>query len=177
MLWLLILFVAGAFLKKYFHTFKLKKRVLLAVFAGATLLTCIGMAIGTYFPEFDSMKLMTHTSPTLVVAGIVMVLLFASLKVPAFVGKIAKHCAPITFSIYLIHEHPLVRQFFVKNQFVHVVSLPAVLQVIAVFIIASLIWLICFGLDLIRQRIFLLLRIDHLLDKLDAKLVAWHADT
>ena len=53
----------------------------------------------------------------------------------------------------------------------------AVLQVIAVFIIASLIWLICFGLDLIRQRIFLLLRIDHLLDKLDAKLVAWHADT
>ena len=175
-LWLLILFVAGAFLKKYFHTFKLKKRVLLAIFAGSVLLTCIGMAIGELFPEFDSLALVDHTSPTLVLGGIAVVLLFASIQVPAFAGKIVKYCAPFTFSIYLIHEHPLVRQYFVKNQFIHVVSLPAVMQVVAVFLIAACIWLICFGLDFIRRYIFRLLRINQLLEKLETKLLAWHAD-
>ena len=44
------------------------------------LLTCIGMAIGECFPEFDSLVLVDHTSPTLVLGGIAVVLLFASIK-------------------------------------------------------------------------------------------------
>ena len=176
-LWILVLFVIGTFLRKYWDTFKIAKPVLLWTFAGCILVTCLGMFASVLNPSFNGMVLVEYTSPTIVIAAIAVVLLFASMQVPALVRKVSDYCVPFTFSIYLLHEHPLVRQYIIQDRFVSVLSLPAAFQVLAVVAITFGIWLICFVLEWIRQWIFRLLGVEKFLRRLEERFLEWCNDS
>lgn len=172
-LWLMVLFIVGTYLKKYGDSLRFKKRVLIGVFALCILTTCLVLFLTVHFPWLKGMRLLRYTSPTIVIAAISAVLLFASMRLPAFLEKGARYCTPFVFSVYLIHEHPLIRQNLIKDRFLFAVTLPAIPQVLTVIGITDGIWICCFLLEFIRQQIFRLLKIDVLLKKLEAKLDAW----
>lgn len=169
-IWLLVLFVIGTYLKKYFGTFTLSRGKLIAVFVLCILITSAGAGISVENPSFDGMRLIEYTSPTIVLAGITVVLLFASLTVPTPVRKLASFCAPATFSIYLLHEHPLVRQYIISDKFLPVLSMPSAVQIIVVLASTLLVWAVCFALEYIRHLIFQLLKIDQALQNIERRL-------
>jgi len=169
-LWLAVLFVIGTYLKKYFGTFTFSNGTGITAFAGCVLVTAIGVGLSAVKPSFDGMRLIEYTSPTIVLAAIAVVLLFASLTVPASVRKISKFCVPATFGIYLLHEHPLVRQYIITDKFLPVLSMPAVLQIIVVLVSTFLIWVVCLALEHIRKSVFRLFEVDQMLRNIECKL-------
>ena len=168
-LWLLVLFILGTYLKKFNAELKIKRVLLVGIFFICIAATCSAMALSAIFPALDGMTLMRYTSPTLVVAAVAVVLLFARLPVPAFIRKASSYCASFSFSIYLLHEHPLVREYLIQERFVFVLEWPAIVQVFAVFAITVGIWAVCFGLEWIRRLVFRLLRIDKVLKNAEEK--------
>lgn len=168
--WLLILFTIGAYLRKYHMEFRFRPRFYACLFAGCILVTCLGVVLSMVYPSFYGMRLIEYTSPTIVLAAIAIVLLFASVRVSPGLQKICVFCTSFTFSIYLLHEQPLVRQSLINDRFVPVLSLSGVLQLAIILASTVVIWVVCFCLDLIRQLVFRILKIDSLLHKVDKRL-------
>jgi surface polysaccharide O-acyltransferase-like enzyme len=176
-LWILILFVTGTYLRKYHRSFSIRKPVLLCIFGGCILITCLGLFVSVLNPAVNGMGLMEYTSPTIVVAAIALVLLFSTLEIPVPIQKFSLSCVSLTFGIYVVHEHPLVRRYIMEDRFLPVMELPAVAQILAVVGITVGIWLICFALEWLRQQIFRLLRVEQHLRKLEDLLQAWFSDS
>ena len=175
--WLLILFTIGAYLRKYHATFHIKARFLIGLFMGCVLITCLGMRLLLNYPFLDGMLWMEYTSPTIVLASIAVVLLFASMQVPDLIQRISVFLTGFTFSIYLLHEHPLIRQNLITDNFVSVLPLPGYFQIAAVLACTVIIWVTCLGLDCIRQLVFRILKVDVLLRKVDERLTLWSRET
>ena len=114
-------------------------------------------------PAFQGQRLIEYNSPTIVIAAVVVVLFFSSVSCSSVVCKIAEYCVPFTFSIYLIHEQPLVRRLLIYDCMLPILEYSPILQPIAVFGAAAIIWVACFCLEYIRQIIFRWLGINRLL--------------
>lgn len=176
-LWILVMFIIGTYLRKYSHTLIIKKTMLLGVFAGCILISCLGMLASVLDPSINGMMLVEYTSPTLVIAAMAVLLLFSDLDISTPVQKASVFCGPFVFSIYLLHEHPLVREHIIRDRFVGALDLPVVLQVAAVLVIAAGIWLTCFALEWVRHWIFRFLGVDMLLQRLEKRLQDWSCDS
>ena len=88
-----------------------------------------------------------------------------------FIGKIICFLGPLTFGVYLIHEHPLVRANFIRNLFSQYSQNLAIKKVIyLVFKKSILIFLTCSLIDFIRKIIFDILRIKTLLIFIEKKI-------
>jgi len=169
MLWLVVMFLLGTYLKKRHEVLQLKRGILIAVYLGCMLITCICVVLSVVFPSFLGMRMIEYTSPTIVLAAMAIVLLFASASVPKSAQKFLTFSAPLTLGIYLLHEHPLVRQYLIMDRFLDILTLPVLLQICAVLGIAALIWILCFFLEIIRQGFFSLIRIETALKWLEKR--------
>lgn len=77
--------------------------------------------------------------------------------------------APLSFGVYIIHVHKYVWAYIMKNRFVEYASLNTV-ELIAVVLGTGLaIYLVCTGIDFLRDRLFKLLRIREMLTKLETR--------
>jgi len=176
-LWILVMFLIGTYLGKYHDTFSLKSSTLIFIFLGCVLITCLGMIASVFYPSINGNALIEYTSPTIVLAAITVVLLFSSMKVSPMVQRIAVFCMPFTFSTYLIHEHPLIRQYLIYDRFVSVLSLPVVLQIVSVLIISLVIWGFCFFMDYVRYILFRFFKIDEMLLRMEHQLTVMNQNT
>ena len=168
-LWLVVLYCAGAYLSKYEINFK-KPAKAFWIYVG-----CVGVC---WFAQFAMKQLGIHspnrleeyTSPFVFLMGAMLVLLFANMKVPAWVGKVASFFAPASFGVYLIHLHPLVRNHVLMGLFKDIGNQPVWTVVPLTLLVTAGIFLICAAIDYVRLWLFRLLRIKQLLVKLDNKL-------
>ena len=173
--WLALLYFIGAYLKKYYDDLCHRKAALLMTYLG-----CTGITWGLKFlleawsattrgEIMDTSALVSYSFPTILFSAIALVLLFSTLEVPAWKMKALSILAPLSFSVYIIHEQPLIRQLVIFHSLLFVTELPALMQPVIVILAAVLIWLVCSGLDWLRQRLFVYLHIEQLLRRLDGK--------
>ena len=88
-----------------------------------------------------------------------------------YLGKIITFLGPLSFGVYLVHEHPLVRSYFIGNLFSKDSNNLTVNKII--LLISSrgfLIYLISSLIDFLRKKFFELLRIKNLLVFLEKKM-------
>ena len=166
MLWITAMFIVGMYLKKYDIAKKIKKTNLISLYIGSIAITCIGIFLSLGNPNFAGARLMEYNSPTTVIAAISIVLLFSSIQCRPVIQKMAAYCSPIVFSVYLIHEHPFIRNLFIYDCLLPILDRSPILQLIAVFGSAMLIWLTCFCLDHIRQTVFKFCGIEKLIGRI-----------
>lgn len=170
-LWLAALYLIGAYLKKYRHFFSKKTPLLFLLFISCIALTWLiklgldFLALTNNSAAIDFSDITYYTSPTILFAGIALVLLFSSLHIPQSMNKVFSFFVPATFSVYLIHEHPLVRSYLISEKMIFILYLHPLLQIPAVIIIALIIFLLCSMIDYARQWLFKLLHIDKELNK------------
>ena len=174
--WLLLLYVLGAYLRLYEPLRGLSpKRCLAGILVFSALsgvLPAVLSAskvpllakIGSQFHFFDL------TAPAILAIGVLLFTLCCNLRItsPRAI-RIVRALAPATLGVYLIHVQPF---------FWHRVFLPEIAKItvpstwlypVFCFGLAGLVFTVCLALDLLRVRLFRLLRVSELSERLCAR--------
>ena len=167
-LWLAILYLIGAYLKKYgtgSHDNRWK------YFAGYILCVLFiwlakvaaeqaGMAIHHEYIASD--RLINYTSLPFVLCAVFLILFFKELEFRPWMNKVISFFSPVSFDVYLFHEEPLVVAAYISGAFVGYMSLKPLVMICAVAGTALVIWLIGSAAGRVRYLVFRLLRMEKL---------------
>lgn len=159
-LWLMILYLIGGYIKKYGL---LQKWSAWMFRLGYVLM--IGLTWGmrfllekiTYQRGGEAMYgdyLINFMSPTILFEAIFLLLLFRNISFHRWMEKLIRIFSPLAFSVYLIHVHPIIWNRFILQKFVAYGEVSVVREVVYVLATAAVIYVICSCVDLIRAWIF-----------------------
>jgi surface polysaccharide O-acyltransferase-like enzyme len=175
-LWLSLLYILGGIIKKCDIMEKVKGFVAVLMYFVMVILTFIQK----YFIDRHNLNvaggekmtatLVSYISPTILFAGIFLLIAFAKLKTGKVSQKLIAFFAPVSFGVYLIHVQKYVWVYFMKDRFVDFAGYGVIGLVLAVIGSAIAIYVICSLIDFVRDRLFKLLHIKELLIKLEGKL-------
>lgn len=172
-LWLAILYVIGAYIKKYELHYKKSKKRALKVIMGLVMFTwCWKIGIGKLTMHVLGRKTATnlfvsYMSPTIVGIAIALLFMFANLNIKSFSQKIIQWMSPAVFGVYLLHMQPLVFDYILKNRYCDIGDLPVYLIPVAVLGNALLIFTLGVILDKIRIVMFHFLKLDKISEKIE----------
>lgn len=152
--WLAILYIIGGYIKKYGLADRVRPAAALMVYAAAVTAAWLLWLAGE-----DC--LLSYTSPTVVLAAAALLLLFARLDVRWLpLRRVTALTAPCTLSVYIIHTHPLVWRLYLPRIAAGAASLSCAGAALYILAAALAIFTACTLADLVRSRIFALLRLD-----------------
>lgn len=165
-LWLMVLYLVGAYVR-ICDTFDVLKSRIVVLGALAAVMLTWGAVV--FLPDFTlkrfqevrySTILLNYTSPTILVVAVAFLVLFGRKQSwNGVIGKTISTMAPATLGVYLIHTHPLIWSRFMKDYAVSFVDGTAIGMVGKVLAASVGIYLACSLIDLLRGKIFKLLRI------------------
>ena len=167
-LWLSILYIVGAYIHKYNITAKFRKSIAIGLYLVMVIITfsskiimhSLGLAL------FEDV-LVSYTSPTIVLSGIFLFILFAKFENIPVLQKIIRTLAPASLGVYLIHFHPLVWEHLLYGFSKSFVNYNCIVMLLLVLGASAVIYLACTLIELVRIRFFRLLKISHLCNKFD----------
>ncbi len=158
-LWLLYLYCIGAYIKVHGIETKVKTGWCLLAFVLCTLLSWAAklgidyklMQI-PYNPDWEYL-ILTYPAPFVAGAAIALFLIFAKLNVRFGKGLI-RFFAPLSFSVFLIHTHPLIFGNYLWNSCAFLAQLSPAKMVGGACLIALAIHIGCSIIDLPRHYLF-----------------------
>lgn len=156
-MWLLILYIIGALLKKSNLFKSISKRNLFLLY----LLFCII----TFFLNiyFDFRQFGNYSSPTVLMSAIFLLLLFSKIKINKYQNLIL-FISKLTFGVYLFHDNSIIVNLFIKDRFLFINSKNVLMIICFSLIVALIIFIISLVLELFRFCIFKLINIDNKCD-------------
>lgn len=176
MIWLMFLYLVGGYLQLYGicrGRIKTKMAILLGISVVATFLS----KVVTNTLGYGNMNLLYHyTSPTILLASLALVVLFANINIQWKKKHLITYMATFTFAVYLIHQQQFVSEYCVVNQFLWILNLNCVVSVLAVLGSALAIYIVCTLMDVARFYIFKWLHLKELavwIEKIGAKVGNW----
>lgn len=162
-IWLSVLYIIGAYIKKYKQRFR-KPYFYLLMYLITSVLTFFyqnAMLILTnsfFNTRITSEDVAYYTSPTVLLSAIFLVLFFCNLRFNSIVVKAIAFFAPAQFGVLLIHANGNLS--FVFSDFLKpLLNQNECMMLIQVVAIAVLIWLLCSLIDKIRNEFFKLIKI------------------
>ena len=173
-IWLIVLYITGATIKKCDIGKKLKPFMCLIIIFSLNLITWLLYLLRKIFIVGDitisTTALVGYLSPTVVLASIFYIICFSKLKFPNFMIKIIKFGAPGAFAAYILNTNHFFYDYGRFWQAPQVGVIPS-WQIIILTVSFSLAFLIASILiDKIRQELFVKLRINNALQVLDHKI-------
>ena len=172
-----MLYLIGAYLGKY-GTGNHGKKFWACVYLGCVIITVAGklgleklVGVIPIIPGYAG-ALVNYCSPFVVLAGVALLQLFSQLQPGRGAEKFIAFFAPLSFSVYLIHENAMIRREFVQGRFAQFASYHPILLILLVIGFAIAIWLGCSLVDAVRQKLFALLGVKQRCNKLEQ----WLAD-
>lgn len=169
-LWLLVLYMIGGTIRLHGEELKsylwIRRRALPLYLLGTTAAWSfkvfgggsdgIRFLFGRTIP-WDA--LYTYNSPPIILSAVALFALFSGWKPGKAVYRWIGVLSPATFGVYLIHVHPLIWKYVFKGAFVSFVHLKAYLLPFAVLGAAAAIFAVCAAIDLLRGKLFRLLKV------------------
>ena len=174
-LWLLLLYALGGYIGKYRPFERVSAAKLAAVFIGCVVFSCAaGFAIehANFLASGEKTgygRFVRNDSPTILACAVVLLAFCSRLKVTRGRRAIAA-LAPLSFSVYLIHDHPYARMFFMNRYLSEIAALRTVLVIPAILAAAAGIYIVCSLLDMPREWLFARLDVKGRLDRLETRL-------
>ena len=107
----------------------------------------------------------SYISISVLISAVSLLLLFERIHFTAWAIKIISIISPLTFGVYLVHEHTLIREHFIKDRFVWITNYSAPIQVVLIFSVAVAIFIICIAIDYVREFLFKGLRVKNLVTR------------
>lgn len=171
-LWLSILYIIGAYIKKHDIGAAVKKSTLIILYFACIAVNCFSK----FFIEYDSVylwknaqnsnMLINYTSPTVLATAVIMLILFSKFRHGKKSEKLISFFAPLTFGVYLIHDEPLIRSHFIADKMRFLAELNPILMIISLIGIAVAIWLVCSLTEKLRFELFKLIKVKQFCDKI-----------
>ena len=174
-IWFIVLYIIGAYIKKYDINISTKRGITYYINI------LITMLLSRFIPEIllrnsninilkKAPNLFYNYSSILVfLMSLIVFLLFKNIKIEnKIINKIILFFGPLTFGVYLIHDNNFVRGWLWENinttGFMY--SSMFVVKMIAIVII---IFIVCSFIEYIRQKLFRILKVDKLANKIEKK--------
>lgn len=170
-IWLCYLYLIGAYISThgFFNTTKGWKSML--VYIACISITFSYKILANLFWGAGT-TLISYVSPLMLIAAIALLVFFMNLRVHPKLTKAITFVAPLAFSVYLIHTHPLVFSYMLKDKFAFLATENPLLMVLYIFLAIIAIFVVCAFIDYLRVCLFKLLRIRQLLIWLETKATA-----
>lgn len=174
-LWLMLLYLVGAYIKKYNIQKKLtSKRCLVGIFI-CTVMTFLsklaieGVTLIVVGRPVYGTKFIAYTSPLMVAQAIFFLVLFLHIRVKSCIAKLVSWLSPMTFGVYIIHTTNVVYRYLLRDAFVFLEKC-SLLGIICVSIMATaIIYVICSIIDWVRIKLFAFLGVGNLLKNITNK--------
>ena len=172
-LWLSLLYFTGACIK-YHGVFEVNRKnhyLWLLVYIISIVITFVskvyldsGKSVSIR-KLYDANFLIKYTSPTIFISAIGLLLFFAGMEINSGgTRNIINKLSPLSFSVYLIHVHPVLWRNYFKNSMIWCADLPHGGFELTVLCIAVTIFISCMVVDTLRKAIFDTFNIrDHLI--------------
>ncbi len=160
--WLVFLYVIGAWIKINKIYNKMKPVMWILIFFGCIILTWLWKIFSPVIPE----KLINNISPTMLLASVCCICFFCTLSFNEKCQKLIRFFAPSAFGVYLIHLHFVIWDYYFCGSFAWIASSSPWILIPLVLGCSLGIFLVCLLIDVIRLRLFILLRVDRAVDKL-----------
>lgn len=175
-IWLMILYLVGGYIRKYGTGKKGKNVRFIAgyfILVGITWLSKLIIEMLTLHVLGEVRAgnyLINYISPMIFLAAVCLLLFFEKINISPFWEKIIRFFSPMAFGVYLIHNHPLVFSVLMKGRFSNYAAFPWPFEILAVLGTAVCIYLICYVIDFIRLEIFKVLHIRQKLDLFEQRI-------
>ena len=171
-LWLMILYILGGLMGRFDIPGKLSARGWLCLYLLAVLgsfvprMVMLARKPELWSPESYNLS-MQYLNPSVVLAAVALVGLFARLELSGGLVGVTKALSPHAFGVYLCHTHSLIFLTAVRGRFVWLSTAP-VWELAAVTVGATVfIYAVGTAADWLLTRAMKLVRFDRLLKKLD----------
>lgn len=154
--WLLVMYLAGAYIK--LHPIVIKSRYLISLYVVSSLIGGILFSADSYMRHTYSISLplpgLDYTSPFTVCASLACLLLCLRVKITSpWLRKVLVLIAPLTFAVYLIHTHPFLFGYF--GLFARWVGGYSHYVWWHIPVVALLIFVFCLAVEYLRTRLFM----------------------
>lgn len=158
--WLALLYFVGAILKKY--------RVDREVSAGKAVLATAASFLATFgwklgLGSFEvsaggltvnASSLVSYVSPTVLVMALCHVFLLARLELGGLARRVIEFLVPASFGVYLIHNHPTIFEYVLKDRFAFIADAGAPLVVPLALLCSFGIFFSCLCVEKARITVF-----------------------
>lgn len=169
-LWLILLYLIGAIMKKCRIGEKIKP---LPAFAGILALVVVSWLWRLYGREIkllgvgvNAKTLVAYTSPTMVFAAMLYIIGFSKISFPQWCKKTIGFMAKGAFAVYLLNNQRFIWKYVMDKNFVFLAEKPAVVLVGAVLGFAVCFVVVAILIDHVRLLLFRVLRINAVVQKL-----------
>jgi surface polysaccharide O-acyltransferase-like enzyme len=173
-MWFLIYYLTGAYFGKFKIDFKGIKKIFLCI--KCVFVFYLSTYLCFYFSnssldnskshfKMNSIKILRHlfvlriNSVPMILQSISITLLLTQLNYNKYLTKIITFLGPLTFGIYLIHQHPIIKDNIVRRLFIkdsYNLSLYNVIKLVLIRGIKIIVF--CFIIDYLRHILFTFLR-------------------
>lgn len=176
LIWLIILYLIGAIMKKFDLFSKLKKRYCFLIIFVLCFITFairvwgVNITIDYVKINFNHKMILSYISPTILFSAMLYVSAFSKMKFGKIINKIIGFFAPSALAIYLLNNHYLIWNHFMANRFAYLVGTRALKIIFVVLTFSFIFCLVSLLIDKVREIIFKILRINKLLKKIDEKI-------
>lgn len=165
-LWLGVLYIFGAAMKKLRVPESMSSKKALLIYASAAVFTALFKITGDRLLRFVPGSLFVRdTSPTVLLCAAALLVAFARLKPCRKLTEFAVLFAPAAFGVYLLHVSPLVFEHVIGNRFAFIGRLPFPLIPFAVLASAGVILAVGLTADKVRILLFKALGVPKLCRK------------
>ncbi len=158
-LWLAVMYIIGAYIRLYQDDFKKDNKFYLLTYIISSILVFIVEIILSII-MYKSLKtntiLIEYNSIFIVVSAVSLFIFFSKLNIKHWKNIIQKLSA-VSFGVYIISDNRFMRSMFISNKFLKIANLEPLLIIPSIIVLAIIIYLICFLIDSIRQKLFNLL--------------------
>lgn len=151
--WFVNLYLVAGYLKKYVNKEKIKKRYCVLTY----LLCCISTYLifiviqTTKIPFFSPDFFYTYPFILVLIASISLFIIFINIDIKnEKINKIILKLSSLTFGVYLIHEHPLIRTMLWENIGPYLIDF----SIIKLIVTISLVYIACSAIEALRQVLF-----------------------
>ena len=107
-----------------------------------------------------------------VLLALMLLVLFERIRVRRG-AKLLAFLAPLNFSVYLIHDHPLVRRVTISRHAWRLANLSNVQIIPSILLTAVGIYAVCACLDILRERVFQWLKLKRRILALEERLIGF----
>lgn len=172
-IWLLLIYMIGAYIAKYQPFASWNRFIWLAIYAICVLAT---WAYNIHLQQikadgltriYSQVNLVRYISPTILLAAVALLQFFSKVRLPVSVKYAVAILSPLTFGVYLIHDNPHIRNIVVKDSLVKLASADIAHMIGGVLLFAISIYAICSLIEFIRKQLFNAIKIKQLLNRLD----------
>lgn len=175
-IWLIALYLIGAYIGKYRALAHVKRRTALLGY-----LICVATVLlskfllKTFLPtmmgvEIEEDWLVNYTSIPVFLSAVFLLLVFRDLRLPKAFKKIVAVVSPLTFGIFVIHVLPVFHDNYIHGKFIPFAYYSPIGLFFAVLGATAAIFTVCGAIDFVRAWIFDLLDVKGRLLKLEKKL-------